>query len=55
MKSRQQKRIEAEIRQAEYNSLTDKEKLDRIKRQRGESKRQKQRLGNKFPFCVRKD
>jgi len=45
MKPKQQKRDEAQLRQEEYDKLSRKEKIKRVKARRGESKRELQRLG----------
>lgn len=44
MKSKEQKRIEAEVRQDEYNSLTVSEKWERMKSRPGVSGRETNRL-----------
>jgi hypothetical protein len=43
-KSKQQKKAEAEIRQAEYNELSFEQKITRIKAARGKSRKQLEKL-----------
>ena len=44
MKSREQKRMEAEARDAEYRALTPQERMQRVRQRRGSSLRERERL-----------
>lgn len=48
MKSKEQKRIEAEERQKRYDRLTDSEKIDLVRSRRGNSERELNRLWKKL-------
>jgi len=47
MKSKEQKRMEAEIRQERYNAMTDKEKEKKLNQGRFEAIRERKRKGFK--------